>query len=37
MEKLFPRVSEILSKNGVFYLLVSKENKPGKSVHTFKL
>ena len=33
MDKLFPVVPDILSGNGVFYLLVLEENKPGKVIN----
>jgi hypothetical protein len=30
MDKIFPIVPNILSENGVFYLLVLEDNKPGR-------
>ena len=30
MDKIFPIVPNILSENGVLYLLVLEENKPGR-------
>lgn len=29
MDRLFPKIPNLLSPNGIFYLLVLKENKPG--------
>jgi len=36
MNRFFPNVSSLLSENGVFYLVVIKENKPEQIIKLFK-
>lgn len=36
MDRLFPRIPQLLSENGLFYLLVIKENEPHSIIELFR-